>query len=116
MLVILQSIGVAQAFALAMIGVFSEDYYTQHIIWSVIFFAENMLVQIIASIALCYHPLFSKWISVYGFAASAFNVIFVVSGGESPAVEWVTVFTALGFVTLAVMNTLIKFRKQINLA
>nr|MDO8084714.1 hypothetical protein [Candidatus Sigynarchaeum springense] len=109
--VILQSIEIAQAFALAMIGVFSEDYYAQYITWSVIFFVGNMLVQIIASIALPHHPLFSKALSVYGFGASAFNVIFVISGGKSPAIEWVTVFMALGFVALAVTSTIIKFRR-----
>ncbi|MEX2680732.1 MAG: hypothetical protein Q6373_003980 [Candidatus Sigynarchaeota archaeon] len=111
-LVILQSFGLVQAFALVMIGVFSEDYPEQHITWSSIFFVVNMLVQIIASISLLHHPLFSKAIAAYGFATSAINVLFVVTLGESPAVEWMTVFTALGFVALAVTNTIVKFREK----
>nr|MDO8114904.1 hypothetical protein [Candidatus Sigynarchaeota archaeon] len=111
-LVILQSSGLVQAFALVMIGVFSENFPPYHMIWSSVFFAVNMLVQIIASISLLYHPLFSKGIVIYGFATSAINAFFVITLGDSPAVEWLTVFTALGFVGLIVVNSLIKFKKK----
>jgi hypothetical membrane protein len=46
---ITQVVGFISAFALIMIGVFSEDYMTQHVFWSDVFFAFNLIVLILAN-------------------------------------------------------------------
>lgn len=108
---VLEGFGLLEGISLIMIGVFSEDTPDMHNLWSDIFFFANMVVQLLASFALLAHPRYFKWISAYGFVTSGINVIFVITLGNSPVLEWLTVFTALAFAGLIVVNTLIKFKK-----
>lgn len=98
-----QVIGCCSAFALIMIGVFSEDIIVEHIFWSEVFFKLNLVVLILASVSLVFHQDFIKPISIYGIAVAVINLLFVFILG-TPILEWFTVFTALGFVGLIVFN------------
>lgn len=109
LMIAIQCIGCFSGFALIMIGVFSEDFMAPHVFWSGVFFDVNLLVLILASIALYFHPDFIKWISIYGIVVAVINLLFVFFLG-TPILEWFTVFTALGYVGIIVFNMYQKFR------
>jgi hypothetical membrane protein len=105
LLIVTQIIGMASGFALIMIGVFNEDFGAAHILWSDVFFFLNLLVLIFANISLITHPKFIKPVAIYGFIVAAINLAFVFLTSSS-IVEWFTVFTALGYAGLLVINML----------
>ena len=98
-----QTVGFLAAFSLIMIGVFSEDYMTQHVFWSSVFFVLNLVVLILAGAALFTHPNYIKKIAYYSFLVAAFNLLFIFVY-NTPLFEWFTVFTALGYVGLLAYN------------
>ena len=98
-----QIVGCCSGFALIMIGVFSEDFLLEHVFWSEVFFKLNLLVLILASISLFFHPDAIKIILIYGFLVAVINLLFVYFIG-TPIIEWFTVFTALGYAGLIVYN------------
>jgi hypothetical membrane protein len=104
LMTITQVVGFISAFALIMIGVFSEDYMTQHVFWSDVFFAFNLIVLILANASLMTHRKFMKLIGYYGLVVAAINLLFVAFS-NTPLLEWFTVFTALGYVALLSYNT-----------
>jgi len=106
-----QAAGFIAAFALIMIGVFSEDFMVEHVFWSTVFFAFNLIVLILANVSLMTHSRFWKPIAYYGFVVAFINLLFVASR-NTPILEWFTVFTALGYVALLSYNTLKPPRKQ----
>ncbi|MFX1451809.1 MAG: hypothetical protein ACFFCM_13250, partial [Promethearchaeota archaeon] len=101
-IVIVQIVGFISAFALMMIGVFSEDMMPEHSMWSRIFFILILIVLVVTSIALYSHSDFIKEMSYYGIILAIVDAIFVFFG--IALVEWFTVFSALGFVGLLVYN------------
>lgn len=103
LLVFSQAVGCLAAFALIMIGVFSEDSGSLHDTWSSIFFLLNFLVLILVGTSLFTHPRYIKAIAFYGFTVAAINLglIFVPN---TTLLEWFTVFTALGYVGLMSYN------------
>ena len=103
-LFITQAIGGTAAFALIMIGVFSEDAGYLHSLWSDIFFLLNLVVLILADLSLVSHPCHIKAIAGYAFAVVIINLMFVFAS-NTPLLEWFTVFTALGYVGLLSYNT-----------
>lgn len=98
-----QIFGFTSAFALIMIGVFSEDYLAQHIFWTQVFYITILVVLILANISLLTHPHFMRPIGYYGFAVALINLGFTIS--FAPLFEWSTTFTALGYVGLLAYNT-----------
>ena len=116
LIMITQIIGLASAFSLIMIGVFYENSAGEsmipggaHEFWSMVFFMLNLLVLIFANVSLLTHPKFIKLVAVYGFAVAIINLALVVLPSSS-VIEWFTVFTALGFAGLLVINMLKAFR------
>ena len=103
LLVFTQVVGFFSAFALIMIGVFSEDYPAEHLFWSSVFFVLNLVVLVLANTSLITHPDFIRPIGCYGFTVAAINVAFIAVS-NTPLMEWFTVFTALGYVGLLVYN------------
>jgi hypothetical membrane protein len=109
LLIATQVIGFIEAFSLIMIGVFPETSGDPHILWSDIQFILNLLVLILADVALITHPKFMKPIGYYCFVVAAIQVLTLVlifMGNSSSLVEWFTVFTTLIFVGLIVVNML----------
>jgi hypothetical membrane protein len=103
-LLLTQAIGCAAAFALIMIGVFSEDAGSLHSLWSDIFFLLNLIVLVLMGASLFTHPRYIKAIAGYGFVVAVINLAFVFLS-NTPMLEWFTVFTALGYVGLLSYNT-----------
>jgi hypothetical protein len=110
LVIITQIVGLASAVSLIMIGVFYENSPWQntiaggaHEFWSMVFFILNLLVLIFANVSLLTHPNFIKPIAIYGFAVAIINLALVVLPSSS-VIEWFTVFTALGFAGLLVIN------------
>ncbi len=102
-----QLIGVVEAFSLIMIGVFPETSVDAHILWSDIQFILNLLVLLVADLALITHPKFIRPIGYYGFVVAAIQILtlaLIFMGNSSSLVEWFTVFTTLAFVGLIVIN------------
>ena len=60
LIVITQAVGFIAAFALMMIGVFSEDYGAIHHLWSLVFFIFNLMVLILANVSLMTHRKFIR--------------------------------------------------------
>ena len=104
LLLVTQVAGFSSAFALVMIGVFSEDYPTQHLFWSQAFFVLNLAVLILANRSLMAHPNFINPIGYYGYAVAAINLTLILVS-TTPLIEWLTVFTALGYAGLLTYNT-----------
>ena len=104
LIVITQVVGFVAAFALMMIGVFSEDSGAIHHLWSVAFFVFNLIVLILANISLMTHHKFIRPIGYYGLGVAVVNLLFVGLAYTS-LLEWFTVFTALGYVALISYNT-----------
>jgi hypothetical membrane protein len=111
LIIITQIVGIASGIALILIGVYPENSTPVgfHHLWSITFFMLNLLVLILANIALVTHPKFIKPIAIYGFVVAIINLAFVVLP-ESSIIEWFTVFTALGYAGLLVVNMLKAFR------
>ena len=103
-LLLTQAIGCAAAFALIMIGVFSEDAGFLHSLWSDIFFLLNLIVLVLMGASLFTHPRHIKAIAGYGFVVAVINLTFLFVS-NTPLLEWFTVFTALGYVGLLSYNT-----------
>jgi hypothetical membrane protein len=104
LVVITQAVGFIAAFALVMIGVFSEDAGAIHHLWSVVFFIFNLVVLIFAGVSLLTHPKFIRPIGYYGLVVAVINLVFVGFSYTS-ILEWFTVFTALGYVAFLSCNT-----------
>jgi len=102
-LMVSQIVGCLAAFALIMIGVFSENSGSLHNLWSSVFFLLNFLVLVLVGVSLFTHPKYIKAIAYYGFIVAAINLalLFVPN---TPLLEWFTVFTALGYVGLMSYN------------
>jgi hypothetical membrane protein len=98
-----QAVGCLAAFALIMIGVFSEDSGSLHILWSDVFFLLNLVVLILVGASLFTHSRYIKAIAYYGFTVAAINLAFVFVS-NTPLLEWFTVFTSLGYVGLITYN------------
>lgn len=102
-LFISQAVGCLAAFALVMIGVFSEDSGSLHSLWSEVFFLLNLAVLVLVGASLFTHPRYVRAIAYYGFTVAAINLAFVFVS-DMPLLEWFTVFTALGYVGLLTYN------------
>jgi hypothetical membrane protein len=99
-----QAVGFIAAFALIMIGVFSEDAGPTHHLWSLVFFIFNLVVLILANGSLMTHPKFIRPIGYYGLIVAVINLLFVGLAYTS-ILEWFTVFAALGYVAFLSYNT-----------
>ena len=103
-LIVGQIIGLASAVALIMIGIFSEDQGSPHMVASSTFFLLNFFVLIIVNFALLLNSDFWKLIAVYGLAIDFLTLGLQFAFG-GPLVEWFTVFGSLLFVGLLSLNT-----------
>ncbi|MEJ2252702.1 MAG: hypothetical protein P8Y97_23970, partial [Candidatus Lokiarchaeota archaeon] len=107
LVIIGQGIGCFAAFALIMIGIFSEDFMNLHVLWSNIFFLVILFVLIVISFALLLHKAFKKPIAFYGIIIAILDLIFLYFF-NTPILEWFDVFTALSWVGLIIYNMYIE--------
>ncbi len=102
-----QALGVVEAIALVMIGVYPENTGAPHLVWSNVQFFVNMLVLSISTFALSSHPRFIRGIGVYALLAIASQLaalVLIALGRSSPLIEWLAVLTTLLFVGLLSLN------------
>jgi hypothetical membrane protein len=100
-----QIVGVCAAFALILIGVFSEDQGTPHMTASSTFFLLNFIVMFLINIALMFHRKFIKAVGFYGLTMTLLSLpLEILVGG--PLIEWYTVFGSLIYVGLLSYNTM----------
>jgi hypothetical membrane protein len=104
LIMITQAVGFIAAFALMMIGVFSEDAGAIHHLWSLVFFVFNLLVFILANVSLMTHRKFIRPIGYYGLIVAVINLL-LVGLAYTSILEWFTVFTALGYAAFLSYNT-----------
>jgi len=104
-LVLGQVIGFAAAFALMMIGVFSEDQGPPHMLASSVFFLLNFIVLLLINLALLIHPSFGKPIPILGILLDLSTLWMGFSVG-GPITEWYTVFGSLFYVALVSIRSM----------
>lgn len=104
-----QYCGYFMAFALIMVGVFSEDYGTIHVMWSTVFFVLLFIFMTLTNIALKNHAGYMTGIWHYSIVAILLDLIFVFTvfrGLLIPILEWLAVFGGLVWLGLIGYNTL----------
>lgn len=116
-LLIATGFGLFNAFTIIMSGVFSEDIYLLHFIFSMLIFATWIPVLISMNYILFNQGGYAKWISYYGFVLAAFNimfVIFVLSFGTDTGsiIEWISVFSFQLWAILVALFIIWRFRAQ----
>ena len=97
------------AFALIMVGIFSEDYGRIHYFWASVYFILTFIFLIIVNITLKDHPRYIIWIYYYTFVSILINFIFIFSviiGFHIPILEWLAVLSGLLWIGLIGYNTL----------
>jgi hypothetical membrane protein len=104
-MIIGQVLGVTSGFALAAIGVFSEDQGTPHMTASSTFFTIIFFVLILINLALLLNPKFNKLVGAYGLGITLSALFFALTVG-GPLTEWYTVFGALLFVGLLAIDSM----------
>ncbi len=92
-----QLIGLCSAVALVMIGVFSEDQGTPHMIASSIFFELNFAVLLIVGAACAAERGPLRYVGLYSIFVALSSVALELTVG-GPVIEWYTVFASLLFV------------------
>ncbi len=97
--------GVSSGVALAMIGVFSEDFPPQHRFWSYFFFTINFFAILLTNVSLMCKEGYSRSTIVTGFTISAVTLVSFLLWGGAPAVEWFTVFASIAFALLVGYDT-----------
>lgn len=101
--------GFLMAFALIMVGIFSEDYGRIHYLWASSFFILMLIFMIIVNISLKNHTSYIKWIWYYTFVSILTDFIFMfafIIGLHIPILEWLAVFSGLIWIGLIGYNTL----------
>lgn len=116
-----QTAGCCSAFALIMVGVFSEDIMDIHLFWSNIYFTLNMLFLLFFTISLLKHPDIIRSIKIYGVIIMIIDVFFVSFVIRAPPpnqdpdftrvilmmlkfLEWFTIFASLSYIGLIIYN------------
>ena len=117
MLVIATSFGMFSAFAIIMAGVFNEDIYFLHFIFSLLIFASWIPVLISMNYIMFNQGGYAKWISYYGFVLAALNIIFVLfvlffGTDTGSIIEWISVFSFASWALLIALFSIWRFRAQ----
>ena len=107
--------GVSSGVALAMIGVFSEDFPPQHRFWSYFFFTINFFAILLTNVSLMRKEGYGRSTMVAGYALSAVTLAAFLFWGGAPAVEWFTVFASIAFALLVGYDTYKRDAKAGNL-
>lgn len=114
-LIITTTIGIVNSFSLIMSGVFNEDIYVLHFLFSLLIFVTWIPVLISMNFILFKRGSYERWISFYGFALGALNTLFVlfvlIVGTSSGAIlEWMAVFSFQSWVLLVVLIVIWRYR------
>ncbi len=103
-----QVIGILSAVSLILIGIFSEDFGFQHMLWSAVYFLLNFFLVIIGTIIVYSYDngKYRKY-SIFAFGVVAVNFVLIAGAyfliSSIQIFEWITVFSSLAFVALIVL-------------
>ena len=116
-LIIATAIGMFNALTIIMSGVFSEDIYQLHFIFSLLIFATWIPVLFSMNYILFKQGGYEKGISYFGFVVGALNTIFVLYvllfGTDTGAIiEWISIFSFMTWALLVVLFIIWRFRTQ----
>lgn len=111
LLVIAVLIGLFNSLSVIMSGVFSEDMYELHYLWSFMIFATWIPVLFLTNFALLKQSGFVKWISLYGLALAVFDTLFVFyvllfRTNSGAVIEWITIFSFIIWTNLLAISAL----------
>lgn len=93
-------LGIASGVALALIGLYSEDYPSLHRFWSFAFFTLNFFSIILVNTSLVGRRDYGRPTMIVGFGLSIVTIVSFLTWGGTPSVEWFTVFTSMTFAVL----------------
>ena len=116
-LFIATAFGMINSFSIIMSGVFSEDIYSLHFVFSLLIFATWIPVLFSMNYFLFKQGGYEKGISYYGFALGGLNIIFVLFvllfGTDSGAIiEWIAIFSFQSWALLVVLFIIWRFQTQ----
>jgi len=100
-----QVLGVASAFTLMAVGVFSEDQGAPHMDASGTFFLILFFVLLLMIVALFLNPSFNKIFGLYGLFSTLSSLVMAFTIG-GPITEWYSVFGSLLFVGLIAYDSM----------
>lgn len=118
LLILILFLGILNGISIIMSGIFSEDFYEQHVVWSLMIFVTMIPLLFTTNIGLWNYQDFSKPISIYGILSGLFDTIFVIYvvlfGTSTGAIlEWITVFAYMSW-TILVASRILWREKQRN--
>lgn len=118
-LIIVTAFGIFNSFSIIMAGVFSEDIYTLHIVFSVLIFTTWIPVLFLVNYVLFKQGGYEKGISYYGFVLGGLNVIFVLfvllfGTDTGSIIEWISIFSFQLWALLVVTDIIWRYRIQPN--
>lgn len=116
-LIIATAFGIFNAFSIIMSGVFCEDIYTLHIVFSLLIFATWIPVLFSMNYILFKQGGYEKGISYYGFVLGGLNVIFVLfvllfGTDTGSIIEWISIFSFQSWGLLVALFIIWRFRTQ----
>lgn len=118
-LIIVTAFGIFNSFSIIMAGVFSEDIYTLHFVFSVLIFTTWIPVLFLVNYVLFKQGGYEKGISYYGFVLGGLNVIFVLfvllfGTDTGSIIEWISIFSFQLWALLVVTVIIWRYRIQPN--
>jgi len=93
-------LGIASGIALALIGLYPEDYPSLHRFWSLAFFTLNFFSIILINASLVGRRDYGRPTMIVGFGLSIVTMFSFLTWGGAPSVEWFTVFASMTFAVL----------------
>jgi hypothetical protein len=108
-------IGMLNSLSVMMSGVFSEDVYDIHYLWSLAIFATWIPVLFLANTALLKQGGIIRWVSFYGLGLGVIDTSFVLyvltlGTGTGAIMEWITIFSFIAWTVLLAIPSLRYYR------
>jgi len=105
LIVIGQLLGIGSGIALALIGIYPEDFPKDHRFWSYTFFQINFFAMFFINTALLTNKNYSRRVAIIAYAFLVVTLGLYLINGGAPIVEWLTVSESLIFAGLLSLET-----------
>ena len=102
-IIVIQVIGGVESVFVILLGVF-EDGNSLHGTISSTFFLLNITFLFVSGVGFLFHSKYMKWISLFALVVGFFNLGYLWFISSTPIIEWTTVFTAIIYIILLVIN------------
>ncbi len=97
-------IGFIASFGIIMQAIFRGDFGYLHRFFSAVHWVADCIFLVIAPIPMLRHKKFYRPIIIICIIATVFNLIYVITIGAFPWIEWITAITSLVFAVLVGAN------------